>query len=132
MKPLFLAINASYTHTSLSARYIIAACADAGIQLPLIETNTNERAEVVAHLVAECHPTVLLCSVYIWNIRLMEDVCVRLKLMYPSLAIIWGGPEVAFEPEEVLAHHAYIDALCVGEGEIVTPLVLKADRKSVV
>ena len=126
LKPLFLAINASYSHTSLSARYILAACAEAGIHIELVETNTNERAEKVAHLVAEHNPTVLLCSVYIWNIRLMEDVCARLKLMYPGLVIIWGGPEVAFNPEEVLARYAYVDALCLGEGELVTPRVLKA------
>lgn len=126
LKPLFLAINASYSHTSLSARYILAACAEAGIHLEVVETNTNERAERVAHLVAEHDPTVLLCSVYIWNIRLMEDVCTRLKLMFPNLVIIWGGPEVALNPEEVLAQYPYVDALCLGEGEVVTPRILKA------
>ncbi|KAF0198085.1 MAG: radical SAM family protein [Bacillota bacterium] len=124
LRPLFLAINASYTHTSLSARYILAACATAGIHLELVEVNINERAEKIAHLVAEHEPSVLLCSVYIWNIRLMEDVCTRLKLMFPSLTIIWGGPEVAFNPEEVLVRHGYVDVLCVGEGEVVTPRVL--------
>ena len=126
MRPLFLAINASYTHTSLSARYIRAACAQAGIRVDLLETNINERAEKVAHMVAGCSPTVLLCSVYIWNIRLMDDVCTRLKLMFPSMIVIWGGPEVAFSPIDVLARYAYVDALCLGEGEVVAPLILQA------
>lgn len=126
VKAVFLAMNASYTHTSLSLRYIYTACVEKGVSLECIETNINERAERIAELVAEHAPSVVLCSVYIWNARLMSDVCTRLRLMLPTLVIIWGGPEVSFSPNEVLCEHQYVDYLCLGEGERVVPALIGA------
>jgi len=125
MKSLFLAINASYSHTSLSARYIRAACAQAGLMVHLHETNVNERAEKTAQQVALQKPDVLLCSAYIWNTTVLADVCTRLKLMLPEIIIVWGGPEVSYNPDNVLAQYNFIDYVCLGEGEVTVPKLIQ-------
>jgi len=116
MKVVLLALNASFTHTSLSARCIGAVCAEAGFELEVVELNINEGAEVIAGRVVVTRPQLLLCSVYIWNRRLMEDVCTRVRLMRPEVVIAWGGPEVSGEGEGILAR-GHADYVVCGEGE---------------
>ncbi|HSL93999.1 MAG TPA: cobalamin-dependent protein, partial [Bacillota bacterium] len=79
MNTTLLALNASYSHTSLAARYLRSASNEAGHEVKLVEMTVNERAEVVSRAVFDTFPDVLCCSVYIWNVRVMSDVCVRLK-----------------------------------------------------
>lgn len=116
MQLVLLALNASFVHTSLSARYLSAVCREAGIKLEVVESNINEGAEAISHRVAELRPGLLLCSVYIWNRRLMEDICTRIRLMEPGVIIAWGGPEVSGGWEEILLRED-VDYVACGEGE---------------
>ncbi|MBT9176313.1 MAG: hypothetical protein DDT20_00626 [Firmicutes bacterium] len=116
MQVVLLALNASFVHTSLSARCLDAVCREAGIKLEVVESNINEGAEVISHRVAELRPKLLLCSVYIWNRRLMEDICTRIRLMDPGVIIVWGGSEVSGGWEEILLR-TDVDYVACGEGE---------------
>ena len=123
MKTVLLALNASYSHTSLSIRYLSAACKSQGLFVDSLEMTINERPEAIAAQVFRLKPDVLACSVYIWNVRIMEEVCLRLKLMLPQLKIIWGGPEVE---RDLAIRHNFLDSVCVGEGEEVLPRLLES------
>ncbi len=118
MRVVLLTINASFVHTSLGARYLEAVCREAGVTLAVVESNINEGIEVITGKVARLHAELLLCSVYIWNRRIMEDVCTRIRLMDPGVTIAWGGPEVSGGWEEILAQ-GDVDYVVCGEGEAV-------------
>jgi len=128
MRAVLLAINASFSHNSLAARYLAAACREKGAPLGIVESNINERAEVITARLVKEEPDILLCSVYIWNRRLMEDVCTRLSVMYPKLKIVWGGPEVGGSLEEMFSRLPFVTYLCQGEGEEALPALLKSVR----
>ena len=125
MKTVLLALNASFSHTSLSGRYLRATCKQAGVEIDLLEMTINERAEQIAAAVFAKEPTVLACSVYIWNVRLMQDVCTRIKLMNPGIVIVWGGPEVSFDAGRILGENSFIDHICTGEGEVAFAALLQ-------
>ena len=40
-----------------------------------------------------------------------------LNKVLPNLFLFFGGPEVSYHPEEVLAKYAYADLVMVGAGE---------------
>ena len=116
MQVVLLALNASFVHTSLSARYLEAVCGQAGIKLAVIESNINEGADLLASRALGLRPELLLCSVYIWNRRLMEDICTRIRLIDPTVTIVWGGPEASGGWEEIVLRHD-VDYVVCGEGE---------------
>lgn len=124
MKTTLLALNSSYSHTSLAARYLQAACRSAGQALSLVEMTVNERAEAVSRAVFATRPDVLACSVYIWNVRMMSDICIRMKLLIPGLAVVWGGPEVMGDEADLRELYPFVDMFCAGEGESVFPALL--------
>ena len=126
MRAVLLAVNASFSHNSLAARYLAAACRESGVPLGIVESNINERAEVITARLVQEEPDILLCSVYIWNRRLMEDVCTRISVMYPELRIVWGGPEVGGSLEEMFSRLPFLAYLCQGEGEEALPSLLKS------
>lgn len=126
MRAVLLAVNASFSHNSLAARYLAAACLENGLPLGFVESNINERAEVITARLLKEEPDILLCSVYIWNRRLMEDVCTRISVMYPKLKIVWGGPEVGGSLEEMFSRLPFLAYLCQGEGEEALPSLLKS------
>ncbi|MDP3059080.1 MAG: cobalamin-dependent protein, partial [bacterium] len=74
-----------------------AVCRIAGINVEMHECNINERAEQLSARIVRAEPEVVACSVYIWNVRLMADVCTRINIMLPSATIIWGGPEASYD-----------------------------------
>ena len=124
MNTTLLALNSSFSHTSLAARYLRAAGNGAGHEVSLVEMTVNERAEAISRAVFATRPEVLGCSVYIWNVRLMSDVCVRLKLLIPQLVIVWGGPEVVGEEASLCLEYPLVDVFCIGEGESAFPEIL--------
>jgi len=126
MRAVLLAVNASFSHTSLAAGYLAAACLERKMPLGVVESNINERAEVITARLLKEEPDILLCSVYIWNRRLIEDVCTRLRIMYPKLKIVWGGPEVGGSLEELFSRLPFLTYLCQGEGEEALPSLLQS------
>jgi len=129
MRAVLLAVNASYSHTSLALRYLAAACQQAEVAIDTVEANINERAETIALRLLALEPKILLCSVYIWNRRLIEDVCMRLYTAYPELIVVWGGPEVSSDLEDLFSSLPFLGYLCRGEGEVALPMLLTALRK---
>jgi radical SAM superfamily enzyme YgiQ (UPF0313 family) len=67
---------------------------------------------------------VVLCSIYVWNVRLTLEIIKQLKLRKPSVKIIFGGPQVPDRAEKFLKENPFIDIAVHGEGElIVTNLI---------
>ncbi|NOR46326.1 MAG: radical SAM protein, partial [Candidatus Delongbacteria bacterium] len=67
--------------------------------------------------VDDIKPDLFLFSLYIWNIEKTLRVSAQLKLKYPSVKIIFGGPEVNPDNDFLLNSNIFENGI-VGEGEI--------------
>ena len=118
---LLAAINAKYIHTNLAVRYLRELCG-----LAMREYSINDRVEAVTADLYRSGHKLMPFSCYIWNIRMVLDICARLKKADPSIVIALGGPEVSFDAPELLERNAQVDFVLCGEGESSLPAFLQA------
>jgi len=111
-------LNAKYIHTSLAIRYLQASVADLEPGLKIKEYNINQHIEDIAADLYLTNPDVVGFACYIWNISETLRVIGILKKVQPGLTIILGGPEVSYDPGEILADHPQVDYIIAGEGEV--------------
>lgn len=112
MKKILVGINSKYIHTCLSVRYLRQCCPD----MPMREYTINERIEDVTADIYKLKADYILFACYIWNIEFILQVAQRLKKV-SKCKIIFGGPEVSYNADEVLEKYPYVDMVMVGEGE---------------
>ena len=118
MDILILALNSKFIHSSLAPWYLQSAIADLTVKSMVIEHTVNESAkEILADILAH-RPKVLAFSVYIWNVTLSYALAERVKQRLPETKIIFGGPEVGYNPKEVLHKSNAVDYVIGGEGEV--------------
>ncbi len=118
---LLVAVNAKYIHTNLAVRYLRNLC-----DLPMREYSINDRTETVAADIYRSGEKLILFSCYIWNIRMIIDICSRLKKADPSITLVLGGPEVSYNSCEILKQESAVDFIISHEGEKSMPQFLKA------
>lgn len=126
MKILLVAVNATYSHSSLALRYLSAYCRSQFPELQTLEYNINQDpARILADL-ARHNPDVVGFSCYIWNIELILPLITNLRKVCPETVIVLGGPEVSFDTEHWLTNYCAIDYLIAGEGERAFQMLLQA------
>ena len=118
MKILLIAINAKYIHSN-PAVYSLRAYA--GEQLaPYIEiaeyTINNKKEEILADIFRR-NPDVAAFSCYIWNWSMISSILADLPKIMPDVHIWLGGPEVSYNPSELITKNPMITGIMVGEGE---------------
>ncbi len=127
MNILLCSTNAKYIHSSLAVRYLFAAvrksCPDQ-IRVEVLEFTINQPLEMVLHEINEKKPDVIAFSCYIWNISFIRELIRRIAEKLPGIPIILGGPEVSYNPEEILALNPVVDYIIMGEGEVPFPKLL--------
>ncbi len=109
-----VALNSKYVHTLLSPYYLKENC-DYKDNITIIQSNINQDVELLYKLATKNNPKVIAFPCYIFNINCALQLTKLLKLNNPEIKIIFGGPEVSFEYEDMLN---YCDYLITGEGEI--------------
>ena len=126
---LLVAINARYSHTNLAVRSLRRALEAAGIPAEVAEYTINQPDRELLADIARREPERVLLSCYLWNIETVRRVGADLRLLFPELPILLGGPEVSFGPKERLASMPWADAILCGEGEALTPRVLRGSAR---
>lgn len=120
MKVVLAAVNAKYIHSNLAVYSLKKYAEKYGNnehEIIIKEYTINQYVdEMIADIYKE-HADVLGFSCYIWNIEYIIQLINDLKTISSDLQIIVGGPEVSYNPEEVLARHSNIDYVMYGEGE---------------
>lgn len=122
-KIALVAVNASFSHSSLALRYIRAtlqhclkkSCADSDISI--CEYTINDRTDNIVMALYHQQADIYAFSCYIWNIRVVLDISQKLKLAMPDCTIIFGGPEVSYDAKTVMGQHSFVDYIICGEGE---------------
>lgn len=117
MRVVLVALNARYIHSNLAIRYLKNNCQVPGVEIAIREYSINEHPDDIAGDVLALEPDVAGFSCYIWNIELVRRVARRVKLISPRTVVVFGGPEVSFDPAQELAANPAVDMVVYGEGE---------------
>ena len=116
MKVTLVAINSKYIHSNLAVRYLKRFTEDLQYTCNIQEFSINDRVERIVEEIILKEPEVVAFSCYIWNITYVKKVSRLIKLIDPTIKIIFGGPEVSFDAKEHLKDE-YCNFIIEGEGE---------------
>ncbi len=124
MRTVIISLNSKYIHSSLAPWYLKASCSqyaqDCG-EVLLSEHTINENPDSVLSSIYLMEPDIAAFSCYIWNISQVLAIASNLKKLLPSLVIVLGGPEAAYDASEILKSRPFIDFIIKGEGEASFP-----------
>jgi radical SAM superfamily enzyme YgiQ (UPF0313 family) len=117
MKILLTALNARFSHTNLAIRYLRNSLKENGFTADIYEATINDREALILRELYLKNADIYCFSAYIWNIEKLLWLALELKKIKPKSIIIFGGPEVSFDNEELIKKHPFIDYIICGEGE---------------
>ena len=132
MKNILVGINSKYVHTNLAIRYLKKYIEqNSNEKIKIYESSINNNIQKIIRDVVEYEPDNIFFSVYIWNVEMVFKITKELKKILPNKRIILGGPEVSYNPDEILEKNIEIDGILIGEGENVLLNFLTKDIKDV-
>lgn len=117
MKILLTTLNSKFVHSNLAIRYLRAFCRDLPVETQLMEFNINQNLDYIMAEIYKTQADLVGFSCYIWNIIPTLQLCSNLKKVAPRMTIVLGGPEVSFDPENLLHDHPHLEYIVFGEGE---------------
>lgn len=116
MNALLVSLNAKYIHTNLALYSLREYAKLQALDVSLFETTINWQTELIISEIYKKKPDVLGFSCYIWNISKIKAIAKSLKKLLPECLIFFGGPEVSYNPQELITG-GFCDTVLVGEGE---------------
>jgi len=114
---VFLAANASYSHTNLAGRYLRGYAERAGWTWHEVEIIQNDSLALALQRVLCLKPDVLAVSFYLFNSKFLLSYLSRFKSLMPRCLVIGGGPEFLGDNISFLERHPEINAVIRGAGE---------------
>ncbi len=118
---LFLACNASYSHTSLAAGYLGAAAGATGWQWQILEAPDGADLPNLLNRMSATAPHILAATFYLFNRQRLLTIIRRFKALQPDCIVIGGGPEFDGDNRTFLAAEPAIDLVLRGEGDVSFP-----------
>ena len=115
---ILVGINSKYVHTNLAVRYLkrfVEAYSD--IEIDIYESNINNNLMKIVRDIGEQEPEKIFFSTYIWNKEIVFKITKEIRKILKNTKIILGGPEVSFNPVEIMNENPEIDGIIIGEGE---------------
>jgi len=117
MKNLLLTLNSKYSHSSLAIRYLSQYVRHESYYPNIKEYTINQHIDDIVRDIFKEDYDVIAFSCYIWNYEMTLKIAEDIKTINPEIKIIFGGPEVSYEPGQILESHDFIDFIIFGEGE---------------
>ena len=117
MKIVLASLNARYIYSNLALYELRSFCQTLPHQFIIKEYTINEQVLDIAGDLHRKKAELIAFSCYIWNIEPILKICAVLKKTNPQLMIVLGGPEVSYDPEEILNSNSALDVVIPGEGE---------------
>lgn len=117
MKSLLVSINAKFIHSNLAIRSIKTyAEHNLPIKVDIAEFTINQPLDVIMREIYITKPNFIGFSCYIWNYEYIKKIVSELKKVLPNCIIMLGGPEVSYNPHEVIKQTG-ADIITISEGE---------------
>jgi len=117
MKNLLLTLNSKYSHSSLAIRYLSQYVVNESYYPTIKEYTINQHIDDIVRDIFKDDYDVIAFSCYIWNYEMTLKIAEDIKTINPDIKIIFGGPEVSYEPGSILENYDFIDYIIFGEGE---------------
>lgn len=116
MKVLLTTLNSKYSHTNISLYYLQNSIKD--ICNCYIKNYTiNDSLDKIMSSILSYEAEVIGFGCYIWNIEYILKLAESIKKIKPEVIIVLGGPEVSYNPDEILNKYPFISSVMCGEGE---------------
>lgn len=116
-KALLCAVNAKFIHSGLAVKYLKKYCQNQFVNIDTAEFSINDSIGNILKKLYCSEASIYAFSCYIWNISLVGQLCSSLRKAKPEAIIILGGPEVSYDPVEMLKSNHAVDYIITGEGE---------------
>ena len=117
MRVICTTLNAKYIHTNLAIRYLKAyAAPEYNVEITEY-TIKDPTLNIVTDLIQK-QPDIIGFSCYIWNLEETIKVIQMIKKINPAIKIIFGGPEVSYNVENLMNRVPELDFVVMGEGEL--------------
>ena len=124
VKVLLSTLNAKYIHSSLALRYLSSYCQSSGWDINVREYTINNGLLEILSDIYTCKADVIGLACYIWNIEASLEIAALIKKVQPHAVVVLGGPEVSYQPEDILTSHQAVDYVILGEGEQTLEILL--------
>lgn len=120
-KILLMTLNAKFIHTGLAIHSLKRYWdhnGSHGAHVVVKEyTINNTTDDILMDLVKNTYDCIFV-SAYIWNIELLSVLFANYNTIRPETYLIFGGPEVTYNPLQQLKNNPFMHAVISGEGEI--------------
>lgn len=112
----FLAVNSSYSHSSLAA-WCLRSMIDADkVVWRQVDATVNDDPLAVLDRILETNPNVVATTLYLFNRVFIHAVLGRLRTLLPGCLLVGGGPECLGDNRTLVP--GMVDIAVRGEGEI--------------
>ncbi|MZQ75412.1 MAG: DUF4080 domain-containing protein [Peptoclostridium sp.] len=119
MRVVIASLNSKYIHTNLAIRYLEEFCRGLeGIEVEMAEYTINMDKDRILRGLFDRNADIVCFSCYIWNIEATLEIVGNLKKVAPGVKVLLGGPEVSFNPRQVMEGCSCVDYIVSGEGEL--------------
>lgn len=118
MKNLLLTLNSKYSHSSLAIRYLQQYVKEHSYCPEIREYTINQHVDDIVRDIMKDDYDVITFSCYIWNYEMTLKIAEDIKIIKPEVILVFGGPEVSYQSDEILRAHAFVDYVIYGEGEL--------------
>ena len=117
MNIVFISVNSSFSHSSLSYGFLRAFNEQflKNCQWTFLETSTNEDRGRFISKILDAAPEVLISTAYLFNVGYLLEVTGALKTLMPQVPIYLGGPEFLGDNEVFLRRNPQINAVIRGD-----------------
>lgn len=119
MKTVIAMMNSKYIHSSLAPWCLLAgvrAYCDERISAKVVEGTINVDYENIVCRLEHENADIYGFSCYIWNIDFVKKIASLVKEKTGAY-IVFGGPEVSYNADEILEKYSFVDFVLSGEGE---------------
>lgn len=131
MKVLLTTLNSKFSHINI-ALYYLKNSIDNMCECSIKNYTINDSLDKIMSSILSYDSDVICFGCYIWNIEYTLKLAQSIKKINPKVIIALGGPEVSYNPDEVLEKNPFISSIMCGEGEnAIKDFILDIKNKSI-
>lgn len=123
---VFLAVNASYSHSSLASWLLRSVTDVTQWDWQTVEATLHDDPIQVLDRILQHQPHVLAATLYLFNRRYVVELLRKARQLRPMCRVAVGGPECLGDNRALLVEERAADVAFRGEGERVWPEWLAA------
>ena len=122
MKTILIGINSKFIHPAVA---IYQLAINTTYDVTTKEFTIKDSVDNIFKYLKEESPDLIGFSIYIWNVDMVKELSILIKKHLPKTLILYGGPEVSYDPETYLLNN-YADFVINNEAEESFHLLLDA------